>query len=302
MSAALADCSSADLYYGIGVPADPVRARQCALLETQRPGGNAGPFTGIGVLMTIYANGRGAARDLDLATSLACRIQGAPAEVDGRVRHLQKLKTDRNDGGDFDYCDDITSGMAAGLCAARDAGIDDMARWDRLDRVTANWSEPERRAFAPLRAAAQAYAEASSENEVDLSGTARAALVIGQEQRLRQGFMDLLDALEGGGLSTESAGTFQAADAELNDIYRQIMAIRTDPDEQGVHGSEDSLPFTTVTRQGIRTAERAWLPYRDAWVAFATVKYPQVSADGLRAVLTRRRIGELEDFLPHGPQ
>lgn len=33
-AATLADCDSAVLYYGIGTTADPVRARQCALLET----------------------------------------------------------------------------------------------------------------------------------------------------------------------------------------------------------------------------------------------------------------------------
>lgn len=58
-AATLSDCSSGSLYYGIDIPADPVHARQCALLETQRPGGNGGPFMGIGVLMMIYANGRG---------------------------------------------------------------------------------------------------------------------------------------------------------------------------------------------------------------------------------------------------
>ena len=120
-AATLSDCSSASLYYGIGIQADPVRARQCALLETQGPDGNDGPFMGIGVLMMIYANGRGAARDLDLATSLACRIDGAPFEVHSRVKHLQKLKADHWNGDNFNYCADITSGIAGGLCAVRDA-------------------------------------------------------------------------------------------------------------------------------------------------------------------------------------
>ena len=35
------------------------------------------------MLMTIYANGVGAARDLDLATALACQVEGAAAKSDG---------------------------------------------------------------------------------------------------------------------------------------------------------------------------------------------------------------------------
>src|SRR5690606_11815140 len=78
---ALADCDSEALYYGIGMAADPVRARQCALLEAETESDQYSAFSGNGLLMTIYANGIGAERDLDLATAFACGIHGAPFEV-----------------------------------------------------------------------------------------------------------------------------------------------------------------------------------------------------------------------------
>ena len=61
-----------------------MRDRQCAYLEhTSRA--DAGGFSGNTMLMIIYANGVGAERNLDLATTLACRLDGAPAEEDGRL-------------------------------------------------------------------------------------------------------------------------------------------------------------------------------------------------------------------------
>jgi hypothetical protein len=61
-----------------------VRARQCACPErTSRA--DTGGFSGNTMLMIIYANGVGAERNLDLATTLACRLDGAPAEEDGRL-------------------------------------------------------------------------------------------------------------------------------------------------------------------------------------------------------------------------
>jgi hypothetical protein len=54
--AALAGCDSEALYYGIGTPADPVKARQCAWLER---GEHDGMLRGEVILMMIYANGLG---------------------------------------------------------------------------------------------------------------------------------------------------------------------------------------------------------------------------------------------------
>ena len=96
--------------YGIKGPKNPVRARQCAYLERQAPD-NGWPnlFAGTGMLMTIYANGTGARRNFDIAMKFACELGGAPAEEEGWLAHLQKLKSEWQ-GQDFSPCDDITSG------------------------------------------------------------------------------------------------------------------------------------------------------------------------------------------------
>lgn len=283
-AASLKGCSSEKLYYGIGMPADPARARQCAVLEQDAPDASSA-FSGDAMLMTIYANGVGATRNFDLATVLACRLDGAPAEEDGRVKHLAALKAGHWTGHDFSFCDDITSGYAMGECAAHDAAMADAKRQRQLDGMTAGWSEADRHAFAALQKAEQDFVRARADNEVDQSGTARAALSIGEAQTGQDDFLAMLRTLSAGKAPAFAARQLAQADARLNTAYRRIQATR------------DTTAWGTVTREGIRATQRAWLRYRDAWVEFAATKYPSVASDSVLTWLTEKRSAALEEFL-----
>ena len=46
--------------------------------------------------------------------------------------------------------------------------------------------------------------------------------------------------------------------------------------------------------KGIRDAERAWLKYRDSWIAFAKLRYPSVPADAWLVLLTNDRTSILD--------
>ncbi|MEA3018182.1 MAG: hypothetical protein QOI38_2904 [Sphingomonadales bacterium] len=271
----LTDCSSEALYYGIGRAADPERARLCALTEAEA--GADQPFAGRAMLMTIYANGVGARRDLDVAIHLACGLDGAPAESHGRVSHLAELRAQGWSGADFHYCDDITSGISGGICAEHRAQIEGGRRTAELARLLSGWTAAELEAFGPLQQAFEAYVEAHAEGEVDMSGTLRNALYIGAQEALRTEFLEMLRHLEGRTAPVASAAQFRAADADLNRAYREALrAVASEPDG-------------TVTADGIRAAQRAWLRYRDAFVAFAAVKSPRLPRDSVAAWLTWRR-------------
>ena len=272
---ALEGCDSEALYYGIGRPADPVKARQCAFLEAERDSGSA--FSGRAMLMTIYVNGVGARRDLDVAIHLACGLEGAPAESHGWVTHLAELRDSRWSGSDFGYCDDITSGLAMGYCADHEARIAGARREARLTQLVARWTPRERRLLAPLRQAFDIYVTAHGDGEVDLTGTARRAMATGAEEALRDEFLAMIERLDSGRAPHLSSARFQADDAALNTAYRD--AIR---------GPFYDSPGS-VTREGIRDAQRAWLRYRDAFLAFAALRYPQVQRDSLAAWLTEQR-------------
>jgi uncharacterized protein YecT (DUF1311 family) len=114
----------------------------------------------------------------------------------------------------------------------------------------------------------------------DASGIAAGSIVAEAEGMAAP----VLGALEMSQVPAASASDFNVADAELNAAYRRVMAAK-DP----VSG--------TVTRDGIRTAQRAWLSYRDASVAFAKIKYPSVTSESIRTRLTQKRVAELKAFL-----
>jgi hypothetical protein len=276
-AASLKGCDSEALYYGIGMKAEPVKARQCAFLEMEA--GDSMMFGGRTMLMTIYANGVGAKRDLDLATRLACEIDGAPMESDGRVRHLAGLKTTNWTGGDFHFCDDVTSGFAMGHCAGHQASIEEARRTAELAKLTAGWSEAERQAFERLKTAHQAFAEAHSGGEIDLSGTARAAMQVEAEEELHGYFLKMVQYLGSGRAPRIAPAEFKGVDKTLNYTYRTRLAKIA---REGYPGGP--------TRDGVRDAQRAWLRYRDAFLAFAAVKFRSVPRDSLATWLTRQRI------------
>jgi hypothetical protein len=239
------------------------------------------PFTGTAMLMTIYANGIGAARDLDVATHLACRVDGAPAESDGRVLHLQTLKAEGSKGGDFHFCDDVTSGLAMGWCAGHEARITAAKREARIAALTRGWKPTERAAFARLQAAEERYAEAHSGGEIDASGTMRGVFWTAARENRAEELLGLIEGLAAARPVPRDVGGFVGADRALNTAYRaRLAALRREPSG-------------TVTAEGVRGAQRAWLGYRDTFLAFAAVKYPGISRDSLAARLTRLRIATL---------
>lgn len=279
---ALANCSPTDLYYGIGAPADPVRARQCALaavLEDQ-------PFRADrGVLMMVYANGLGVARDYSLARKAACEAGGAPAELSGRLAHLAELEAGRKGAqARIDVCDDATSGYMGGWCASVSARRAEQARGADFARLTAAWSARDKQALASLEKAARRFADLRSSEEVDLSGTLRGAFVTQEEARQLANFRAAIAGFERGALPKDSAAEHARLDARLNAVYGQLRKL---PPSQ----------FSTVRFAGIQQTQRGWLAYRDAWVAFGKVKYPRVPADAWRSHFTRERVVMLEGLL-----
>ena len=108
--ASLQQCQATDLYYDTKSmsspkPADWRPARHCAM-ATQNSA----------VLMMLYQNGQGVQKDPLLALKYACSIDAAPAEMQGRIEHLQQINASGR--GMMDWCDDITSGYMMGVYRA----------------------------------------------------------------------------------------------------------------------------------------------------------------------------------------
>ncbi len=192
--AALASCDAPALYYGIRQPRDFVKARHCAFT----PDKDDDVFSKkAGVLMMLYANGQGVARNLQLAKKAACAAGGAPAELSGRLTHLNDMAPGKSAAGQtIDFCEDVTSGMMMGYCASLGAAQDDVKREGALAAIAATFKPNERAAFSHLLNSLSRFVEARGGNEVDLSGTARGAMVVEEEDAQKDAFLAALQAFE----------------------------------------------------------------------------------------------------------
>lgn len=280
----LKGCSSEKLYYGEGVKPDYVKARHCAFVETQ--GEDDQPFAGSTILMQLYANGLGVRRNPDLATAFACHIWSAPAEYDLRITLLQGLKQKSEH---IDYCDSLTSGAAAGACAALGSRIAAVNREAGLTKLVAALSPAGRQLYPAMRTAFDAFAESSAGNEVDLSGTMRGVYVTDARDALNNQFVTDMGRLRTGKWPPAAASDAVKADAKLNATYRAMLAW-----------ADDKNNLTTIKSPDVRNTQRLWLSYRDAFARFAAVAAPSVGRDAIVTRLTRLRLAQLDGMRSGG--
>ncbi len=286
--AALGDCRSEPLYYGEGKAVDYDAARLCAFVEAQAADDQT--FGGSTILMQIYANGLGVPRNLDLATAYACQLQGAPAETDARVLHLQALKAPpgkaKADGRPverFDYCHDVTSGWAGSECEARDSTLASFARDAKVAALEAHIPRSARASYLRLREALEAFIEMHADGEVDQTGSGRAGFVIEEQDAVRDQFVSDLELLLSGEWPVAGATAARDADAHLNASYRRILAW-----------AASSANMSTIHPDAIRNAQRAWLVYRDAFERFAAAASPGTGRYALLARLINLRNAQLD--------
>ena len=280
-AARLKDCDPEALYYGQGEPRDYVKARQCAVLKAEQDKDDRF-FSGQAILMQLYANGQGVTRNLPLATALACAIESAPAENDARVSHLQSMAAAPAGAKPFDMCDDITSGFAGGECTQRDSLAAGALRDRKIAAVTARFPAVSKPAFTDLKKAMETFAEAR-DGEVDQTGMLRAAFAIEAEDLERDQFLQDQTRLADGKWPKADHAQAVAMDAKLNLAYKDaLVCVAT------------KTNLSTVKADDVRTAQRAWLGYRDAYVRFAGQAAPAVGADAIAARMSKLRTLQLE--------
>jgi len=276
--AGLQRCEPIDMYYdtkskSASKPADWQPVRQCAFVQKN----NA-------VLMMLYQNGLGVARNPALALKSACSIDAAPAEMEGRVEHLQKLNA--NGGhGDIDLCDDITSGYMMGVCSGIDSRQKQRVRTEASSKLNKTLPAAARLALESLQQATDKFSASHATREMDLGGTIGSSVAINTHTEAMELLAHDLRQYEQGQLP--QAGKVDAAtlDKQLNVLYGKVMK-QPQADYPGA-----------VSKEGIRATQRLWLVYRDAWLRYGAVRYPSVPADTWLALLTARRNAQLEELL-----
>lgn len=272
---ALNGCEADELYYGFSQIPDYGKALSCAQATKAYD-----------ILTMLYANGKGVNRNLDVAIYYACKFGGAPAELEARVKHLIELQKAGKQAKDFDICDDITSGYMMGQCAHKEARFEDAKKQKQYASLMSNWTPEERKGFEKLQKDFKDYLEARID-EIDVSGTVRASLQIGEENSLKDRFLKTLKECAQNKIPNFTSTQYQEADRELNTLYKKAL---TAPYFEG----------SGINSEGIKKTERAWLKYRDSWVAFGHLKCPKVTEDSWKTLITKERIKELQELTEMG--
>jgi uncharacterized protein YecT (DUF1311 family) len=274
----LANCSSEDLYFGLGEPSDPVKARKCAYVEMEQ-GKDDLDMAGRAILMMVYANGRGADRNLDVAMKFACEINSMPGDKAGTIYELERLRkyppTVR-----FSVCDHSAAPHLYKTCAILGDRFDQIEREKKIAAITASWSKKEKKAFDHLRNAAEQFFKSRASSEIDL----RPTFEVQERAFMERGFIEKLEKLQKGELPAFSSADFKKAQADVDQAYAETQK---DPNRR----------WGTATAQGVRQTQQLWLAYRDAWVKFGKIKYRNVSADSWRTWITQERLAMLRHLL-----
>jgi hypothetical protein len=275
---ALAKCVSADLYFGFGQAADPEKARKCAYAELDR--NDKTLIGGKAILMMVYANGKGATRNFDVAIKLACSIGGAPGDDIGRVYQLDRLKKQNWTGNNFSVCDHSSGREMYEQCAILSERFDKIERDHKFNELTAGWKPAEKKAFGTFMEEANRFYEVQAKNGVNLEGT----FEIQEEIFFKNNLLSSLQAFERGELPNYTAEEFQRAEAAESAAYQRTQ-------------TGNVTQWGTVTRQSVQKSEDEWRRYRNAWIAFGRQKYPGVSEQSWKAWLDTDRTVMFNRFL-----
>lgn len=141
-------------------------------------------------------------------------------------------------------------------------------------------------AYSRLCDSVYAYADTHSANEVDLTGIGRDQFTADDREFVLDHFVQLLYQVLDDHLPPATQLQARTADDDLNAIWRKLTA----------HG--EVLPDAgSITVSGVRTTQRSWIKYRDAFIAFTRLQTGPAATVSLLVKLTRERSDELESLI-----
>lgn len=228
--------------------------------------------------------GRFGKPDPELVFNLVIRGGEVPAEFESAVK---KVYSDWKKGvvKEFDICDYVLSGSGEQFCARRETEEEEAAWEARLK----TWSEALGKSAPLLQAAFAAavrFIDTKAEYEEGHGGSGRGAFILESENEQKNRYLALIDSVRRG-YAPKPANALSMSDQHLNQTYLRVR-------QELAKKAMDGFP---VTLDGLKQAQRAWIPYRDASVALFLAINPALDKNGLTSWLTEKRIQDLEQVL-----
>jgi hypothetical protein len=280
-------CASYRSYRGIGRPVNYAQARACAWRERlaqqaqlaqnqQEP--TAWVVGGSLILADIYFNGAGVRRNIPLALRLACEAEPAMAEMG--MPDIAKSGGSLPSHGLFEFCTYAATTFTMNFCGGYQSEVDNDRKARFYKSVEKTMTPPQRASFEKLLAAEKAYVDKHA-LEVDQGGSIRDIRTMGSEETLNNLFHTEIVHFERKQWPALSANQIAHAETALRAEYEtKLKQLRTRTHEEEEEGA--------VTAENVAKVERQWGLYRDAWAAFARLRYP-AAAPAIVGEITLRR-------------
>lgn len=277
-------CDPWDMYYGEGQPMDLQGARYCAFSQLGGHGDVQNPIEAPAVLTMIYANGKGVAPNLSLAIKFACEIDGGWDDASALVKMLDANRKQGAVRVDLDVCDNPTGRQMNYACLIRDetrANNDVSTAESQLDSGS---NAAQHDLFEDLLEARRGFLDAH-EAEEPTGTVGNAQDIIFENVATQKAWAELLTNLADGKLPHFTQEEFKKADADLNAEYRDAR-----------QRTAGCAVRSCTSSDAVLQAEREWLTYREAFVSYAKVRWPQVPSDTWRTLLTLERTKMLREL------
>jgi hypothetical protein len=280
-------CASYRSYRGIGRPVNYGEARACAWQERLAQKADLGQnqqeptawvVGGSLILADIYFNGAGVKRDIPLALRFACEFEERTATL--ALPDIAKLNGSPPAHGPFEFCDYAATTFTMNFCSGYASEIEDDRRSRYYDSLKSAMTPEQRAAFEKLLSARSAYINAHA-SEVDQGGTIRGIRTIGSMNILEDLFRTEVVHFERKKWPVVTDSQIAQADALLKREYEIKL-------QQLGKQTKDSIDEGAVSASHLASVEETWEAYRDAWVAFARLRYPAAAA-AIRAEITLDR-------------
>jgi hypothetical protein len=280
-------CASYRSYRGIGRPKNYSEARACAWQERLAQKANLGQnqeqpnawiVGGSLILADIYFNGAGVKRNVPLAMRFACESEEGLAKL--ALPDIVKSRGPSRADGTFEFCDYAASTLTMNFCSSYTSEIEDSRRSRFYNSLKSSMTPAQRAAFEKLLDAQNAYTEAHA-LEVDQGGSIRGLRTLASQRILKELFH--ADVLHFERQNWPSISTNQARMADIwlqREYVKDLQQLRMQAKESVSQGG--------VTADNLSAVEETWQNFRDAWVAFARLRYPATAAL-IRAKITLDR-------------
>ncbi len=279
---AVGDCD--DAYFGINRASDFSHALQCYQAEKRWD-----------LLIVMYLNGEGTPVDVGKAETLlqdwAREDQVPGGSLEARALRLAIEERKQHPGIPYpriDYCRDIARDtLTENFCGYVNDEIEEIRQKTRIAEIRRELTPAQGALFNQVMKAFSRFEDAEGRRAYQLyGGTIRQIAAMGQVAFVRaQLSATIEETVARRGLQPADQETYDAADRELNQVYRDDLRRVV----------EDLI---AGYKEAAREAQRRWIRYRDLYVDLARSLYPDRRptfdpALSLKTALTRSRISEL---------